>query len=161
MEISQLLSAERVVCNVAVSSKKRALEAVSNLLAEAPGADLSEIEIFDGLIAREKLGSTGLGHGVAIPHGRFENVTEAAAVFIKFEQGVDFDAIDAAPVDLVFALMVPQESTEEHLQLLASLAEMFSDASVRERLRQCSSSAEILEVFRDRSSANHQVASSH
>ncbi len=135
MEISQLLSAERVVCNVAVSSKKRALEAASNLLAEVCGASMSDIEIFDGLIAREKLGSTGLGHGVAIPHGRFNDVTEAVAVFIKFEQGIDFDAIDGAPVDLVFALMVPQESTEEHLQLLASLAEMFSDATVRERLR--------------------------
>ncbi|HHJ80326.1 MAG TPA: PTS IIA-like nitrogen-regulatory protein PtsN [Candidatus Tenderia electrophaga] len=154
MEISQLLSAERVVCNVAVSSKKRALEAVSNLLAEVCGTGMSEIEIFDGLIAREKLGSTGLGHGVAIPHGRFKNVTDAAAVFIKFEQGIDFDAIDGGPVDLVFALMVPQESTEEHLQLLGSLAEMFSDASVRERLRQSNSSVEILEIFKDRPSAS-------
>ncbi len=160
MEISQLLSVERVVCNVAVSSKKRALEAVSHLLAESSETGLSEIDIFDGLIAREKLGSTGLGHGVAIPHGRFKNVAGAAAVFIKFEQGIDFDAIDAAPVDLVFALMVPEDSTEEHLQLLSSLAEMFSDAAVRERLRQCNSSAEIIDVFRQRPPADQQIASS-
>ncbi len=161
MEISQLLSAERVVCNVTVSSKKRALEAVSNLLAESSGAGLSEIDIFDGLIAREKLGSTGLGHGVAIPHGRFKDVAEAVAVFIKFEQGVDFDAIDGLPVDLMFALMVPQESTEEHLQLLASLAEMFSNASVRERLRQSNSSAEIIEIFNASASTDHSLISSH
>lgn len=161
MEISQLLSPERVVCNVAVSSKKRALEAVSNLLAEAAGTGLSEVDIFDGLIAREKLGSTGLGHGVAIPHGRFKDVSEAAAVFVKFEQGVDFDAIDGEPVDLVFALMVPQESTEEHLQLLASLAELFSDAAVRQRLRQSSSSAEIIDIFRNPSSADRQISSSN
>ena len=160
MEISQLLSAERVVCDIAVSSKKRALEAVSNLLAEACGAELSEIDIFDGLIAREKLGSTGLGHGVAIPHGRFKDIDGVVAVFIKFEQGIDFDAIDGASVDLVFALMVPQESTEEHLQLLASLAEFFSDASVRQRLRQSSSSAEILEIFSHCPSTDQQVVSS-
>lgn len=160
MEISQLLSAERVVCNIAVSSKKRALEAVSNLLAESSGTELSDIDIFDGLIAREKLGSTGLGHGVAIPHGRFKDIDEVVAVFIKFEQGVDFDAIDGASVDLVFALMVPQESTEEHLQLLASLAEFFSDASVRQRLRKSSSSAEILEVFSHCPASDPQAVSS-
>jgi len=160
MEISELLSAERVVYNIAISSKKRALEAVSNLLTEASGTGLSETAIFDGLVAREKLGSTGLGHGVAIPHGRFKDVVGAVAAFIKFEEGIDFDAIDGAPVDLVFALMVPEESTEEHLQLLASLAEMFSDASVREQLRQSSCSAEIIDVFKHWSSADHQVASS-
>jgi PTS system nitrogen regulatory IIA component len=86
-------------------------------------------------------------------------VTEAIGVFIKFECGIDFDAIDGEPVDLVFALMVPEESTEEHLQLLASLAEMFSDAAIRERLRQCTSSAAIADIIRHWHSADHKVAS--
>lgn len=160
MEITELLSADRIVCGCAVSSKKRALEAVSSLLAEATEIELSEIDIFDGLLARERLGSTGLGHGVAIPHGRFKDVTQALGVFIKFDKAIDFDAIDGEPVDLVFALMVPQESTEEHLQLLASLAEMFSDATIRDRLRQSNSSAEIESIIRDWRSSSHKVATS-
>jgi len=160
MEIKQLLPVERIVYGVSVSSKKRALEAVSNLLAEATEVGLSEIDIFDGLIARERLGSTGLGHGVAIPHGRFKGINQAIAAFIKFEQGIDFDAIDGEPVDLVFALMVPEESTEEHLQLLASLAEMFSDASFREHLRHSESSAEIAAIFGQWQSREQKIASS-
>jgi len=161
MEIIQLLSTDRIVCDVSVSSKKRALEAASNLLSEATtDVDLSETEIFDGLIARERLGSTGLGHGVAIPHGRFKGINQAIAVFIKFEQGIDFDAIDAEPVDLMFALMVPEESTEEHLQLLAALAEMFSNPSMRERIRQSSSSAEIAAIFGGWQTAEQKVAAS-
>ncbi len=160
MEIAELLSADRVVSGVSVSSKKRTLEAVSSLLAEADGVELSEVDIFDGLIARERLGSTGLGHGVAIPHGRFKDVSQALGVFIKLDESIDFDAIDGEPVDLVFALMVPEECTEEHLQLLAALAEMFSDNSVRERLRQSSSSAELQEIICHWHSAKHKVVSS-
>ncbi len=160
MEISELLTTDRIVCSCAVSSKKRALEAISSLLAEVTEAELSETDIFDGLLARERLGSTGLGHGVAIPHGRFKDITEALGVFIKFDNAVDFDAIDSEPVDLVFALMVPEESTEEHLQLLASLAEMFSDASIRDRLRQSTSSAEIENIMRNWRPSSHKVATS-
>ena len=86
MEISQLLSTDSIVCGVRVSSKKKALEVVSNLLAESSEIGLSEVDIFDGLLARERLGSTGLGHGVAIPHGRFKTVKEAVGVFVKFEE---------------------------------------------------------------------------
>ena len=160
MEIAELLSADRVVSGVAVSSKKRALEAVSGLLAEVGGVELSEVEIFDGLIARERLGSTGLGHGVAIPHGRFKDVSKALGVFIKTDEAIDFDAIDGEPVDLIFALMVPEDCTEEHLQLLAALAEMFSDPAVRERLRQSNSSAELQETLCHWHSAKNKVASS-
>lgn len=149
MHISDLISADRIVCGVALSSKKRALEALSQLLVETGEVSLSETEIFDGLLARERLGSTGLGHGVAIPHGRFKDVQRATGVFVRLEEGIDFDAIDGEPVDLMFALMVPEESTEEHLQLLASLAEMFSDASIREHLRQCQSPQDAAAIFKD------------
>jgi PTS system nitrogen regulatory IIA component len=160
MKIIDLLSADRIVCGVALSSKKRALEALSQLLAETNEVSLSEAQIFDGLLARERLGSTGLGHGVAIPHGRFKDVSQAVGVFVRLEEGIDFDAIDGEPVDLMFALMVPEESTEEHLQLLASLAEMFSDASMRDRLRQCGSSTDIESIIAQWHPAGHKVASS-
>ncbi len=147
MEISEILAPGHVFCDVSVSSKKRAMEVLSSLLVEA-GAPLSESEIFNGLISRERLGSTGLGHGVAIPHGRFENLEETIGIFVRLDQPIDYDAIDGSPVDLVFALMVPQESTEEHLQLLASLAQMFGDTSVREQLRGATSSHSIASFLR-------------
>jgi len=146
MEISALLAPGHIFCDVPVSSKKRALEVLSGLLVEA-GAPLAESDIFDGLIARERLGSTGLGHGVAIPHGRFEGLTETVGIFATLERTIDYDAIDDEPVDLVFALMVPKESTEEHLQLLASLAEMFGENTVREQLRHSSTATEIKAVI--------------
>ena len=143
MNIVDLLVPERIVCNAAVTSKKRALELLSDMMADVD-PDLGEMEIYNGLLARERLGSTGLGHGVAIPHGRFKNVTDACGVLVRLETGVDFDAIDGKPVDLLFALLVPEESTEEHLQLLAALAEMFADEGMRARLRGCDDAQAVL-----------------
>ncbi|MFN2308496.1 MAG: PTS IIA-like nitrogen regulatory protein PtsN [Gammaproteobacteria bacterium] len=134
MHIASLITPERVVCCLQSSSKKRVLEQLSQLLvADLPG--LSAEEIFDSLIGRERLGSTGLGHGVAIPHGRMGGLKAPIGAFIHLENGIDFDALDRHPVDLLFALLVPQESTSEHLQLLAQLAQMFSDADFSARLR--------------------------
>lgn len=159
MKVAELLSPNRVVCSVAVSSKKRALEMVGSVLAESIASEeLSELDIFDGLIARERLGSTGLGHGVAIPHGRFENLDQAVGMLVKLDQAIDFDAVDEEPVDLLFGLMVPQESTDEHLQLLASLAEMFSQSEMRQALRAAESAEAMLALVEDWSSANDKVA---
>ncbi|ALP51709.1 PTS sugar transporter subunit IIA [Candidatus Tenderia electrophaga] len=160
MNISDLLSADRIVCGLALGSKKRALEALSQLLSQATEVSLSDTQIVDGLLARERLGSTGLGHGVAIPHGRFKDVDQAVGAFVRLEEGVDFDAIDGDPVDLMFALIVPEESTEEHLQLLASLAEMFSDATIREGLRRCGSAQDIEKVVSHWRAGGNRVASS-
>lgn len=159
MEISTLLTAEHIHCDVAVSSKKRAMDVLSGLLVEA-GAPLSESEIFNGLIARERLGSTGLGHGVAIPHGRFNDLDETIAILVRFAQPVDYDAVDGEPVDLVVALMVPAESTDEHLQLLAALAEMFSNERMRDTLRQAAASPDIAAVIGRWSAANHSALAS-
>ncbi|MDZ4263709.1 MAG: PTS sugar transporter subunit IIA [Pseudomonadota bacterium] len=145
MEISTLLTAQHIYCDVAVSSKKRAMDVLSALLVEA-GAPLSESEIFNGLIARERLGSTGLGHGIAIPHGRFSNLTRTVAILVQFAEPIDYDAIDGEPVDLVVALMVPERSTEEHLRLLATLAEMFSDADTRNELRHAATPEQVAAV---------------
>ena len=104
MDIIDLIAPGRIVCNSPVASKKRVIETMSELLATGQ-ADLSARPIFDSLIGREKLGSTGLGHGVALPHGRFSQSQTAIGAFIKLEKGVDFDAIDRQPVDLVFGRM--------------------------------------------------------
>lgn len=160
MKVAELLSLDQIVSGVSASSKKRALQLVGAVLAEAvANEELSDLDIFDGLIARERLGSTGLGHGVAIPHGRFENLDRAVAVLIKLDRGIDFDAIDDDPVDLLFGLMVPKESTEEHLQLLASMAEMFSDAELRQQLRQCDSSEAMFSLIESWCSPDQKLAS--
>lgn len=146
MYIADFISPGRVLVRRQVSSKKRALELVSGLIAAAQPS-LVETEVFDCLVGRERLGSTGIGHGIAIPHGRLKAVERPIAAFASLDKGVDFDALDGRPVDLICALVVPAESTDEHLQLLASLAELFSDGALRERLRKAASAAEAFAVL--------------
>jgi len=109
--------------------------------------DLIPAEIFNKLIERERLGSTGLGHGVALPHGRLGNNDSAVGAFIKLNTPVDFDSTDGKPTDLIFALLVPLEHTEEHLQILASLAGMFSDSDFCKQLRECNSSEDLFNLL--------------
>lgn len=146
MNIAELLSAERVDCQSPAASKKRALDLLSEKLADA-FPNLTQREVFDSLISRERLGSTGLGHGIAIPHGRLAGIDHAAGAFLKLRDGIDYDAPDHKPVDLLFALIVPEVCTEEHLKILASLAQMFADESMVERLRQCDTPARLVELF--------------
>ena len=134
MRISDILTSERIICNVNLSSKKAALEALSRLIAGA-SIRLDEQEVFNSLLTRERLGGTGLGNGIAIPHGRLKDGLSTIAAFIKLKQGVDYDAVDQQPVDLIFALLVPEHSTEEHLQVLAQLAEMFNRPEFLTQLR--------------------------
>ncbi len=142
MMITDLITRERIVCNGEVASKKRVLEVLSERLATGQ-AGLAARPVFDSLIGRERLGSTGLGHGVALPHGRFSQSEQAIGAFVKLRKGVDFDAIDRQPVDLVFGLLVPDHYTDEHLKILAYLAEMFSDQDFCRQLR----AAESVEVL--------------
>lgn len=134
MRISDILTSERIICNVNLSSKKAALEALSGLIASA-SIRLDEQEVFNSLLTRERLGGTGLGNGIALPHGRLKDGLPTIAAFIKLKQGVDYDAVDHQPVDLIFALLVPEHSTEEHLQVLAQLAEMFNKPEFLTQLR--------------------------
>lgn len=140
MKLTEIVSAERVVAGTAVTSKKKALEELSNLLA-AGAPSLSSQEVFNSLIGREKLGSTGLGHGVAIPHGRLASVERSVGAFVRLKQAVDYDSHDGNPVDLIFGLLVPQNATEAHLKHLAAVAEMFSDDAFCAKLRGASDSA--------------------
>lgn len=138
MDITELISPDRILCDIESASKKRVIENLSELLSTGE-ADLAPRPIFDSLIGRERLGSTGLGHGVALPHGRFNQSQRAVGAFIKLKKGVDFDAIDRQPVDLIFGLLVPDHYTDEHLKILAYLAEMFSDRAFSQQLRESDS----------------------
>lgn len=148
MRLTDIISLGRISCDSHAGSKKRVLEQFSDLIANDQPT-LNRNEIFESLLSRERLGSTGLGHGIAIPHGRISNSERAIGALIKLQDGIDFEAVDHQPVDLLFALLVPEQSTEEHLQLLAMLAEMFSNAVVVEQLRNAHSSAALYDVILD------------
>ena len=141
MDLNDLVSAERVLVCADIASKKRLLERLASLIAGDGGPE--ERDVFDSLIGRERLGSTGLGHGVALPHGRLATASAALGAFIKLDRPVDFDAPDRQPVDLVFALVVPEHYTDEHLKIIAHLAEMFRDAEVCQGLRQAENGAQL------------------
>lgn len=146
MQITDLLTPQRMACHARSASKKRALELLSELLASAqPGPDAHDI--FDSLVARERLGGTGLGHGIALPHGRLKGTQRPMGAFVQLADGIDFDAIDKQPVDILFALLVPEHCTEEHLQILALLAQMFSDKNLRAELRAADSSEALYELL--------------
>lgn len=146
MSIAELLAAERVVPRADITSKKRALEFLSTILAES-NPNLDQNEIFTSLLGREKLGSTGLGHHVALPHGRLATSEPPIGAFITLAEPIDFDAIDDQPVDLLFALVVPEESTSEHLTILAQLAELFRDEGFCQQLRETTEREDLLRLF--------------
>ena len=143
MHLIDLLSPSRVAVGASVTSKKRLLELLARLLADSAGQDRERL-LFDSLCTREKLGSTGLGHGIAIPHGRSTAIGSATGAFVRLAEPVDFGAADGKPVDLVFALAVPEHFSNQHLLLLSQLAEMFSDAPFTERLRGASDAQALL-----------------
>ena len=136
---AKLLPATNVVSDLAASSKKRLFEQVGLLFENHHG--VARGVVFESLLARERLGSTGLGQGVAIPHGRIKGIKEALGAFVRLVQPVPFDAPDGNPVSLVFALLVPEHATEKHLEILSELAQMFSDRTLREALAQAPDAA--------------------
>ena len=139
MNIPDILTLERTQADVDVSSKKKLLELLANLISEQV-PETSHDEVFDRLLERERLGSTGLGEGIAIPHCRIKHCQQAIGVLFSLSDPIDYDSIDRQPVDLVFALLVPEEATKEHLDILSNLAGNFSQAEYRQRLRQAPSS---------------------
>lgn len=143
---SDLISAGRILANVSIKSKKRLLELISLTLAKK-NRDLDSREIFESLCAREQLGSTALGNGVAIPHGRIKGTDSVEALFLRLMKPLPLDAEDGKPVDLVFALAVPNEHTEDHSKLLTSIADRFSDLELLEQLRKAKDSSELRQLL--------------
>lgn len=142
MELQNILTPELTFCNIQGVSKKRLLETSADLIAEkVPSVDANQI--YNALIAREQLGSTGLGNGIAIPHCRVPKCQKTIGCLIKLETGIDFDAIDGKPVDLLFYLLVPENTIEGHLEVLRNLAERFNNSTWCSNLRSCTSNADL------------------
>lgn len=146
MLVDDLISPETVLPRVRTSSKKRLLEVISEALAREDDS-LNQREVFESLCARERLGSTGLGKGVAIPHGRVSGSSRVQAVFIRLAKPLAFDAVDGEPVDLLFALAVPEHCTTDHLKLLSEIAEKFSDEDLLRQLRAASDANEMVQLL--------------
>ncbi|MEW7979795.1 MAG: PTS transporter subunit EIIA [gamma proteobacterium symbiont of Phacoides pectinatus] len=143
---ANFLTPERISCGNEASSKKRVLEEIGKLLASS-SAELTQEMVFDKLLKRERLGSTGLGLGIGLPHARMAGVGQACGAFIQLSDGINYDAIDGQPVDLVFGLLVPEQANEEHQQLLARLAALFSDPGFCDRIRKARSAEAILRAI--------------
>ena len=147
MKISDVLSLQLTNCQLSGRSKKRILENISQMLTAHLGGDGEQSEtLLDNFVAREKLGSTGLGYGVAIPHCRTAGVKKIYGCLAKLTSAVDFDAADDEPVDLVFALVVPEEKNDEHLCTLARIAAIMQDEQSRQSLRQCNSDQQLFDT---------------
>jgi len=142
---SKLLPLPNVIVDLDASSKKRVFEKVGLLFEN--NHQIARSRVFDSLFAREKLGSTGLGQGVAIPHGRIKGLKEALGVLVRMKQAIPFDAPDGQPVGLIFVLLVPDRATDVHLQILSELAQMFSDKPFRERLLQAPGAPELHQLI--------------
>lgn len=149
MTLATILPPERVLYDVPGGSKKRVLEFFSTFIAQnTPSLDSQEV--FGRLINRERLGSTGIGNGVAIPHARSPHCSTPIGSFLKLSEAVDFDAIDGEPVDLVFVLLVPEQADDTHLALLGQVATIMNDANVRAQLRKAGSQRELLDLISEK-----------
>lgn len=147
MKIADVLTPALTVCQLSGTSKKRVLENISQLIGLQLGGGQDQSEtVFNNFLARERLGSTGIGTGVAVPHCRTSGVKKIHGCLAKLETPVDFDALDDLPVDLVFALVVPEEKNEEHLSTLAGIAHIMQTDSYREILRNCNSNQELFDT---------------
>ena len=143
--LAAILPPSNVLVNVDATSKKRAFEH-AGLLFENQHA-IARATVTDNLFAREKLGSTGLGRGVAIPHGRIKGLKEAVGALVRTRQPIPFDAPDSQPVALIFVLLVPDRATDMHLQILSELAQMFSDKAFREQLLAAAGAPQLHELI--------------
>jgi nitrogen PTS system EIIA component len=137
MQLRDLLSADSTfVQETVLDSKKRVLQTLSQLLAKQANP-LEESELFEHLLTRERLGSTGIGYGIAIPHARIAGISKPVGALLQLKHAVDFDSPDKQGVDILFGLLVPEDATDEHLKILAHLAKLFKEESVQNSLRQC------------------------
>ena len=142
MKLSEILTPERCFCKIQGFSKKRLLKTLSEILGKS-FSNLDESQIFDSMMAREQLGSTGIGDGIAIPHCRVPDCKEIIGCLITLDAYIDYDSTDGVPVDLIFVLIVPEEKRDNHVRTLAILAERFSSKDFCDALRQAQSNIEL------------------
>ena len=177
VQLAEIIDPRNVACGVSVSSKKKALHHLASILSDSVNAPaqpaatdgrtraaendsgytaasqedeiLGEMDILDALISRERLGSTALGQGVAVPHGRIADLQKPVAALVTLTEGIEFDAPDDSTVDILFALLVPESSTDDHLAILSLVAEKFSQKELTDQLRYCSENENkvALEIF--------------
>jgi len=145
MTISALLSSDRIFIDTDITSKKRLLEFIARTVPAQ--LNLSQKKLYNNLLDRERLGSTGLGKGFAIPHARLENLDTTMACFIRLDQPINFEAPDNQPVDLIFTIIIPENATDEHLNILSSLAKIFSRSEICEAIRNADSVDEVARII--------------
>jgi PTS system nitrogen regulatory IIA component len=153
MDLRDLLTPEAVLPSLHAQSKKQALQEICETAASLTG--LPEREIFETILQRERLGSTGVGHGVAIPHGKLRSVEKLVGVFARLTRPVDFDALDDQPVDLVFLLLAPESAGADHLKALARIARVLRDGGVAQKLRVANNAVELHSILVNPSQASH------
>ena len=145
MRLNEILSLDCTKRAVQCTSKKRALEMISEIVAMRTGQNPTEL--FECMLSREKVGSTGIGNGIAIPHARMHSTDQAIAVLLQCESPIEFDSIDNRPVDLLFALLVPDAQCKEHLKTLSSMAERLNNKQVLKQLRKAKSDQELYDIM--------------
>ena len=150
MEIVDLISEQSVIANLRAGSKKNALQDLAKRAAEITG--LHERAIFDVIMERERLGTTGVGNGIAIPHGKLANMERPYGLFARLERAIDFDSIDDQPVDLVFLLLAPATAGADHLKALAQISRLLRDEAICEKLRGTDTSEALYALLTDSTS---------
>lgn len=146
MDLSTLLQPDCTRCAVEVTSKKKALELLGQLAAPRL-SNTTAFNVFESLLQRERLGSTGIGFGIAIPHGRVADASKPVAILMTLAEAIDFDAIDNQPVDIIFALLVPEHQHEQHLHTLAAVAQRLNDKQTTRAMRDADSDMELYQAF--------------
>lgn len=141
MKLSEIMSGNSVIVGLKANSKRQLLQELANKAAEVAG--ISDRTVFDAVLERESLGTTGFGEGTALPHGRFAELDKIYGFFAKLAAPVDYDAVDGKPVDLVFMLLSPESSGADHLTALAQMSRILKDEATRSKIRQISSAQEI------------------
>lgn len=147
LDIQAIVSLDRTQCAVHCSSKKRILETISAIAAKN-NPQVEEDVVLASLLSRERMGSTGIGNGIALPHGRLPGLDRVIAIVVTSDPAIDFDAIDNKPVDIFFALLVPAEQTEGHLQTLAMVASKLNDKDTVKAIRKATSSDDIITALK-------------
>ena len=153
MDLADILSADAVIPSLDVTCKKQALSELAEKAAEI--TKLEQRDIFAALLQRERLGSTGLGRGIAIPHVKFKSLKSIVCLFARLEEPIDFDALDSEPVDLIFLLLAPEHASGDHLKALARISRLLREPKTLERLRTAKDEAALYAVLTDPVAANH------